>query len=263
MFDLLKIGRHLSWIVLCFVLWIPLTVYADGTETVDMLNPTTLDPMQSASEKSLVSVEPRSFTKAGRGEISLGLSTMANDIFVVYLPVTLRGGYHIKEWVSVELAASFMGCFSGDIGENQTRAASERCMRFLTPTHKRLTGDVGKVTQLRSVTVEQYQAARIDINPVFSLFMGKFSLADAAIVHFDMNVTAGLGVQIIEMLDKGDIGKLEYGASFEGNFGLGLRFMFLDYVGLRIDFREYLFGKKRDKGLGTASEFGLSVSFLL
>ena len=42
-----------------------------------------------------------------------------------------------------------------------------------------------------------------------------------------------------------------------------LRFVFLDYVGLRIEFREYLYGKQRNKGLGTASEFTLGVSFLL
>ena len=93
--------------------------------------------------------------------------------------------------------------------------------------------------------------------------MGKFALANRGIAHFDLNLTAGLGVQIVETPDTVEIGAIKYGASFEGNLGIGVRFVFLDFVGLRMDFREYLFGKQNDKGLGTASEFSLSVSFLI
>ena len=219
-------------------------------------------PMQSAEEKEIVVVQPRPFEKAGHGEIAIGLSTIASDIFVVYLPVSLRGGYHFKEWVSLELTASFMGCFSDETGSHLERGASQKCMRFMTPGYDHLM-DTADQTQLRNVIVEQYQTARFVLNPVFTPFYGKFSLMNATIVHYDLNVTAGLGVQILETLDKTNIGNIHYGASFEGNFGMGIRFIFLDFVGLRIDFREYLYEKKRNKSLGTASEFGLSVSFLL
>ena len=219
-------------------------------------------PMQSALEKSISVVEPRPFEKTGHGEFAFGLSTIASDIFVVYLPVSLRGGYHFKEWVSLELAASFMGCFSNETGDDLTRGASQKCMRFMTPGYDHLK-ETANQTQLRSITIDQYQVARFVLNPIFSPFNGKFSLMNSAIVHYDLNVTAGLGVQILETLDKTNIGSIQYGASFEGNFGLGIRFIFVDFVGLRIDFREYLYEKKRNKSLGTASEFGLSVSFLL
>jgi outer membrane beta-barrel protein len=217
---------------------------------------------QSAAEKAIAAIEPRPFSKAGRGEIALGLGTIASDIFIVYLPVTLRGAYHFKEWVSLELAASYMGCFSDEVGENMARSASQKCMRVLTPTYDRLADTSGE-TQLRGVTIKEYQVARFGLNPVFSPFMGKFSLMNRAIVHYDLNLTAGLGLLIVEMPDSVRIGKINYGTSFEGNFGLGLRFVFLNFVGLRLDFREYLFGKQNDKGLGTSSEIALSVSFLL
>ena len=248
-------------ILLCFI---PGSASAKQSDLIS-LNPEeeTFNPMQSASQKAIASIEPRPFTKEGRGEISLGLGTIASDIFLVYLPVTLRGAYHFKEWVSLELAASYMGCFSSDVGENQTRAADQKCMRILTPTYDRLMGSSADQLQLRSVKIKEYETARFALNPVFSPFMGKFALANDQIAHFDLNVSAGLGLQIVETPDDTEIGKLHYHASFEGNFGLGIRFVFLDFVGLRLDFREYLFGKQNDKGLGTSSEFSLSVSFLL
>ena len=219
--------------------------------------------MQSASEKAIAVVEPRPFTKAGRGEISLGIGTIASDIFLVYLPVTIRGAYHFKEWVSLELSASYMGCFSDETGTNQVRASGQKCMRFTTPTYDRLMGDTASQTQLRSVQLKEYEVARIAVNPVFSPFMGKFALANQGIAHFDLNLTAGLGVQIVETPNTVEIGAINYGATFEANLGLGVRFVFLDFVGLRMDFREYLFGKQNNKGLGTSSEFSLSVSFLI
>ncbi|MBQ9816393.1 MAG: hypothetical protein IJM59_02845 [Proteobacteria bacterium] len=222
-----------------------------------------LDAMQSADEKAIAVIEKRPFSKAGRGELSLGLGTIASDIFLVYLPVTLRGAYHFKEWVSLELSASYMGCFGSDVGKNQTRAADQKCMRFLTPTYDRVTGSAASQTQLRNIILKEYEVARFTLDPVFSIFMGKFALANDAIAHFDLNLAAGIGVQIVEMPDNTNMSKINYGAAFEGNFGLGVRFVFLDFVGVRLDFREYLFGKQRDKGLGTSSEFSLSVSFLL
>lgn len=213
-------------------------------------------------DKEIAVLEPRPFTKAGRGEIALGLSTIASDLFVVYMPVNLRFAYHVHEWVSVELSASFMGCFSGEVSDDLTRTAPQKCLRFLTPSYDSLKKDAPH-TQLRSANIEQYQVARFAFNPIFSPFVGKFRLTGGAIVHYDLNLAAGLGIQLLETLDEKEIGKIHYGVSVEGNLGLGLRFVFLNFVGLRLDFREYLYEKKRDQSLGTASEFGLSLSFLL
>lgn len=223
----------------------------------------TLVPNESAREKNVVVIEKRPFSKAGRGEISIGVGSIASDIFVVYLPVTLRGGYHFEEWVSLELSASYMGCFSNETGENQTRAAGQHCMRFLTPSYDRLTGSQSSETQLRGVKIKEYSVARFALTPVFSVFMGKFAVANRGIAHFDLNLAAGLGVQVVETPANRIGGNIDYHATFEGNLGIGMRFVFWDFVGLRLDFREYLFGRQNDKGLGTAAEFALSVSFLL
>lgn len=261
----LAFSHRIPTILSTLLLLICLMPGISSAEDVISLNTedATLDPMESASEKAIAAIETRPFSKEGRGEISLGLGTIASDLFLVYLPVTLRGAYHFKEWVSLEASASYMGCFSSEIGENQTRSSAQKCMRFLTPTYDRLMGNAADQIQLRSVKIKEYQTARFALNPVFSPFMGKFALANSSIAHFDLNLTAGIGVQIAETPDDVEIGKLHYNASFEGNLGLGIRFVFLDFVGLRLDFREYLFGKQNDKGLGTSSEFSLSVSFLL
>ena len=121
--------------------------------------------------------------------------------------------------------------------------AGQHCMRFLTPSYDRLTGSQSSDTQLRGVKIKEYSVARVALAPVFSVFMGKFAVANRGIAHFDLNVAA-------------------FSNSIDGR-GIGMRFVFLDFVGLRLDFREYLFGRQNDKGLGTAAEFALSVSFLL
>lgn len=255
--------KHISWIFLFILCLFPFGSQAYAEAISLDVGDEVFNPMQSASEKAIAVIEPRPFTKAGRGEITLGLGTIASDIFLVYLPVTLRGAYHFKEWVSLELSATYMGCFSGETGDNQLRASGQKCMRFTTPGYDDLTQNTADHTQLRGVTIQEYQVARFALNPVFSVFMGKFAWAGQGIAHFDLNVSAGLGVQIVETPDKLIPGQIHYGASFEGNLGLGLRFVFVDFVGVRLDFREYLYGKQNDKGLGTASEFSLSVSFLI
>ncbi len=254
--------KRLLGIFLFILCLFPLSAQAKDVVSLDDDNDA-MEPMQSAGEKAIAVIEARPFTKTGRGEIALGIGTIASDIFLVYLPVTLRGAYHIKEWVSLELSASYMGCFSNETGENQLRASGQHCMRFVTPGYEDLTQNTAQQTQLRGIKIQEYQVARFALNPVFSVFMGKFALANQGIAHFDIHLSAGLGAQIVETPDKNITGKFHYGVSVEGNLGLGLRFVFADLIGLRLDFREYLYGKQNDKGLGTASEFSLSVSCLI
>lgn len=246
----------------CFCLAVAMAFLITPDASAKTAVPDASSPEENASEKMIAVVETRPFSKEGHGELSLGVGSIASDIFLVYVPVTLRGAYHFKEWVALELSASYMGCFSQETGENQARASGQACMRFFTPTYDHLT-DTKNDTQLRSVKIQEYQVARFSLDPVFSLFEGKFALANQAIAHFDLNLALGIGLQILEMPAEKIGAPIDYRVSFEGNFGFGVRFIFLDFLGLRMDFREFLFGKQRNKGLGTASEFSLSVSFLL
>lgn len=94
----------------------PSLALARTPETISLDDPDRDEVMDSAAEKAIAVIETRPFTKAGRGEIALGIGTIASDIFLIYLPVTLKGAYHFKEWVSLELSASYMGCFSDETG---------------------------------------------------------------------------------------------------------------------------------------------------
>ena len=136
-----RLSFSILWCCLvALIACLPLNAFAQEAISLDTQE-ATLSPMDSAHEKALAVIEPRPFAKAGRGEISVGIGTIASDIFLVYMPVTLRGAYHFKEWVSLELSASFMGCFSDEVGEDQTRAGKQKCMRFLTPSYDKLTGN--------------------------------------------------------------------------------------------------------------------------
>lgn len=220
------------------------------------------DASASADQKQIAVVEPRPFTKEGRGELMLGLGTIASDVFLVYLPLTLRGAYHIKEWMSVEASASFMGCYSDAVGPNLERAADQRCQRVLKSSYRNLTEQNLDMTHVSHVVMKEYQTARFAINPVWSPIVGKFALANDAIAHFDLNFTAGLGAVIVEKITD-EVGNRATKASFEGNLGAGVRFVFMDMLGVRLDFRQYLYGKQDDEGLATASELTLGFSVLL
>ncbi len=240
---------------LCFAL----TAFADDTI---QLTQDTYGAEASSDQKQIAVVEPRPFTKEGRGELALGLGTIASDVFLVYLPVTLRGAYHFKEWISLEATASFMGCYGDDIGPNLERAADQRCQRVLKSSYRQLTQENLNMTHVSHVVMKEYQVARFALNPVWSPFVGKFALGNDAIAHFDVNLSAGLGAVLVEaILD--EVGHREIRASFEGNLGAGLRFVFMDQLGVRFDFRQYLYGKQNDNGLATASEVTLSFSVLL
>lgn len=223
-----------------------------------------IDPAaQSAADKQIAVVEPRPFTKEGRGEIALGLGTIASDVFLVYLPVTLRGGYHFKEWISLEASASFMGCYGNAVGDNLERAAEQRCHRVLKSSYRQLTQQNLDLTHVGHVIMREYQVARFNVNPVWSPFVGKFALINDVIVHFDFNLSVGLGAVLVELMSQEHWGKSQIKASFEGNLGAGFRFVFQNLIGVRLDFREYLYGKQEKRGLATSSEFSLSLSLLL
>lgn len=259
--NLSQVNILLAMLVLSTALGIGMTpAWAEDVASVEL---DSYGAAQSADDKQLAVVEPRPFTKEGRGEITLGLGTIASDVFLVYLPVTLRGAYHFKEWISLEASASFMGCYSNEVGDDLQRASGQKCHRILKSSYRQLSQENLNMTHVGHVIMREYQVARFNINPVWSPFVGKFSLGNDAIVHFDLNLTAGLGAVIVEWMDEENHGSSDIRASFEGNLGIGLRFVFWNVFGLRLDFREYLYGKQEGHGLATASELMLGFSFLL
>lgn len=224
---------------------------------------TVIDPNALAQEKVLASVETRPFTKAKRGEIAIGIGVMASDIFLIYMPLSLRGAYHFDEHWALEATASFTGCFTTQLGPNQERAAAQKCVRFLSPTYDQLMNKNASIANIRQLVIREYQVARFGLNPIWSPIVGKFAIANSGIVHFDINLSAGLGVVLLEVLDEKRIGERSLHVSFEGNLGIGARFFILDFLGIRLDFRQYFFGKEKKKSLATSSEFSLGLSFLL
>lgn len=223
---------------------------------------TQLSPNEHADIYEISTLQKRRFSKAQKFEISPTLGVIPSDIFVVYLPLTLRMAYHFNEALSLELQSSFLGCFSSKVGPNQTRAASQNCLRFMSPAYQRLSSSNKNITQIRNIAIQEWQTARFALNPVWAPFFGKFSLANNSIVHFDLHITAGIGLLLTETIDE-NTQNIQIHPNFEGNLGAGLKFFFLQFLGLRFDFRTYLFPKQKNKGLGTATEFSVGLSFLI
>lgn len=253
--------KTFSAILFALLIWsIPLSAFSQ--DEAPQSDDDSYSAMSSAGQKQVAVVEHRPFSKAGRGEIALGLGTIASDVFLVYLPVTLRGAYHIKEWIAVEAAASFMGCYGDSTGPNLERASEQRCHRVLKSSFRRLTEEDLDMTHVSHVVIQEYQTARFSADAIWSPVMGKFALGNSVIAHFDLNLAAGLGVVLVEQI-MDESGSREIKASFEGNLGVGTRMVFMDRFGVRLDFREYLYGKQEDRGMAAASELTLSFSVML
>jgi len=145
-------------------------------------------------EKRVIrTLQRRLFTKFGRSEFSFFIGIVPNDPFVFYMPVGLRYDYHFNEAFAIELASSFLGCFTGDVGDNQERGIEQGCMRFASD----LQGDLSDVkqerTQVQSIKLLDQQVVRADLAAMWSPFFGKVAVLNDALVHFDVNLVGGAG----------------------------------------------------------------------
>ncbi|PIV98288.1 MAG: hypothetical protein CO108_28710 [Deltaproteobacteria bacterium CG_4_9_14_3_um_filter_63_12] len=204
-------------------------------------------------------LQRRLFAKFGRMEFTAFAGIVPNDPFVFYTPIGLRFDYHFNEAFALEVAGSFLGCFTGDVGNKQERGFSQGCLRFASDLKSDL-ADPPKVeqTQIRSIKLIDQQVTRLDMTAMWSPIFGKVAAMNDTLVHFDVNLVGGAGFLLTEKVDDVDLKKVDYNPTFEAVLGAGVKFYFGERYGIRADFRQFIHPKQAG---GTANPSEISLGF--
>lgn len=212
-------------------------------------------------EKRVIrTLQRRLFTKFARAEFSLFIGIVPNDPFVTYMPIGLRFDYHFNEAFALEVASSFLGCFTGDIGAgDQARGIDQGCLRFQSDLKRELAEQKQDRTQVQSIRLLDQQVMRADVTAMWSPFFGKVAVLDDALVHFDVNLVGGAGFLLTESVAENNR-EINYNPTFEAVVGAGFKFYFGERYGIRADFRQFIFPKSETSGVATPSEISLGFS---
>ena len=185
---------------------------------------------------------------------------MPNDPFVFYTPVGLRFDYHFNEAFALELAGSFLGCMTGDIGDGQERGFSQGCLRFASDLKTELRDEKKERTQIRQIKLLDQQVARADVTAMWSPIFGKVAVMNDGLVHFDVNFVGGAGFLLTESINSDSgVNEVDYRPTFEAVVGAGFKFYFGERYGIRADFRQFIYPKE-SSGTATPSEISLGFS---
>jgi outer membrane beta-barrel protein len=194
-------------------------------------------------------VQKRTYdAKEGRFELSVHVGYIPSDALMNYLPVGLRGAYHIKEWLGVELGFLYTDAtsFKSGLAEGLETIGTEGPNPF-------------------RLTLLEKQRLFFHLNAVFSVIHGKVAVMKTGLSHFDLFLTAGPSFHIVEQPidDAGTpvsgVGTFRVG----GNIGAGFKFFINDFFGIRLDVRQYLFPKSdaAGGGLHKPTEISLGATF--
>jgi len=189
------------------------------------------------------------FFKKGRFEVAPSLGLSLGDAFFQKYAFGLMINYHVVESVSIGLHGSYLlatpGGAVGVCGENGCAG----------PTMDDLKNVPGKVSLL----------AGLDL--AWSPFYGKVNVMAEKVLHFDTSIF--IGADVIQYAAPGGTSTFTGG----GHIGLGERIVFNDFLALRIELRDYMYGAtvnlEKESGDGLQTQFQnqlmleLGLSFFL
>lgn len=162
----------------------------------------------------------------GRFGVSPVIGTTLADDYVQSLLVGLSADYHILEWLAVGLDFRYAIGFKTDMLkqiESELEAARPP----------------GQSSEATISHIEWLVAANIQAIPLY----GKFVLFDVAEVAYDFHILAGAGYAGTRILPD-DATSRQLSDSTGGSevivFGGGFRFFMNDWLGLNLEFRDYM-----------------------
>lgn len=187
-------------------------------------------------------VQNRMYPKKGRHELSIFAGVVPNDPFMVYVTPGIRWTWHLKEIFGLEVSFGYLG----GVESTLKTGLEDICQ------------ETGKITCRVDLLEKQFM--QFNINAVFSLIYGKVGLAKHYLSHFDLFLTAGFDGHLLQDYEGKNI-KFQPG----GNFGFGLKFFIRNWLGFRIDVKQYFFPKsaRAKGGVHMPTEISLGVSFFV
>jgi len=163
------------------------------------------------------------FFKKGRFEIAPTVGLSLGDAFFQKYAFGLNLSYHVLESVSIGINGVYM---LSTPGGSVTVCNDAGCAG---PKMEQLTRVPGNVSLL----------AGLDI--AWSPFYGKINVMAEKVLHFDTSIFIGADVIQVAAFDKSSgVNKATFTGG--GHIGLGERIVFTDWIALRIELRDYMYG---------------------
>lgn len=180
-----------------------------------------------AFEDKVPPISGQLYPKRGRIELTAGASLSVNDPFYTKTFGSLKLTWHVSELFSAGIHGA--GGLASATGSTAICPANQGC---------RPADDV----QLRQVPgkIEWLAGAEGAFAPVY----GKLNLLAELPVHFDLAVLVGVDwitYQKVADLQTAQLGPPGSDSSPGGHLGLGMRFFFGGFMGLRFEVRDYLY----------------------
>jgi outer membrane beta-barrel protein len=187
-------------------------------------------------EETIFVVQGKRFLSQGRFELTPQIAQSVNDQFTSHTGVLVSGLYHLKENVAVEATVGAFGWW--DQGGSSPRLGGR---------DTDLTIELRQKEQLAPERVKLYQfpfvaAGNLQWSPLY----GKVNVSDLVLGQFNLYLSVGAGVAglQLETLTPGPADKtfvtLNSPIALTTTFGGGLRFYFTDWLGVRVEVRDYV-----------------------
>lgn len=196
--------------------------------------------MYWAAMRDIYTVQKRAFTKEGRLSLTLYGGLIPNNIFEQFFPVGLRANYFLLENIGMELASSY-------------------AFRSKTGLEDILQDPKG--IQAQQVLMGNSQVSHSNFAIMWSPFYGKSAMLGKYLHYFDLYLVAGAGLAISEIeTDFNQSSSIE--VKPEGVLGGGMAVFLTNHLGLRADFRQFVFERAGNlSGVSRPSEVSLGLSW--
>jgi len=190
----------------------------------------------ATNEETIFVVQAKPHLVAGRFEIAPQIVQSIGDKFVSHTGVLISGIYHLKENVALEIAGGTFAWWdpfgaqpNPRLGGHLADMTLELRKESLSPTEH---ADVYTYTWLAATDLQ------------FSPLYGKVSFHDVALGQFNLYLSVGLGLvglQLDSTLKADTLVDLPQPAMAPtATFGGGVRFYFSEWLGVRIELRDYV-----------------------
>ncbi len=198
-------------------------------------------PERPASQETVYVVQGKAFLVAGSFELAPLLVQTMNDVFTSHSGVLVSGLYHLKENVAFEVAAGGFGWWDAG-GPRLGGRDSEMTIELI---------EKEGLTSPEKVKFFQFPwllGGAAQWSPVY----GKVSVQDIVLGQFNIYLSVGaavLGLQLPTELRVGEVptyielpGTLGVlpAMALATSFGGGLRFYFTEWLGVRLEVRDYV-----------------------
>lgn len=187
-------------------------------------------------EETIYVVQGKRFLAQGHFELTPQLAFSVNDSFTSHTGMLVSGLYHLKENVAIEATA-------GGFAWIDSRSGAPR----LGGRDSDLTVELGQKERLAPERVKLYQfpwlvAGNLQWSPMY----GKVSIHDLVLGQFNLYLSVGAGVAGLQLetltpgVAREDFVPLTSPIALITSFGGGLRFYFTDWLGVRLEVRDYV-----------------------